>query len=840
MGLIHYRHVRYGYGESMRKSTVDACEVAIACSKERIARIQRGEQPPAPQHKGPRFFLNSFTLGHRKQLMQSEYVVWNLETTGLTHAARPVSVGAGAKIGPDTTFAQYKREYGSGLDCRVRVRISTVLLSDGTCLSWDLDKLQPGERADLIWCTVHEKNIIGHGLTFDLTWAMHLCGPELQPKFVLDTLLTTRCHKPAMTWDVHRMAAMGDENALGVVQEGDSKNASASLAALAAGHSLGGLDKSYQHPRNWCVTVLSEGHYNYVLGDVETPLLLACKTFGVQPATRFNLGFWNHLLKRLMDHDHDHGLAGSVYTRIYEKVPTTLARMSNRGIPVHEETLERVEAHRASLIPGLVDALIEQIPGMEAHRTRLISSQAGVPAEIKHVLADYAASKGFELGVGADGNPIIQAKKVKIKGASELPGWKAWDELQHTKKILGLCSEYRGISLPSKGFPGWRTLHPTIASRTVTLRAATETPNVQNLPRPQADLEDDLQFRSIVRGYEAPGQKWVIVSADYGQIELRIAAALALRCLKTARDVLQKRLHVTEVIPRWVIEALERGANPRIELQPDLPGPKGYSEALAIAYRNVLRSGALMAEAFRAGVDPHLLTGLGMAVDQGIVDIGGQKPLDYLKALSKDEQSALKKQIAAQRQSAKALNFGLLYGMQAEGLHVLGITDYGLAWSLDDAKNARAGWFSMYPEILFWQLWLKYVALKPRKDAEFLLVRDRYSYEIKRAEVRLGVSRTLAGRPVCAELPREIGNYSDQGSGADMMLEAITSLPAPYCDYVMNTIHDEVLMLVPEHLAQEASAVLQKAMLDAANRVLGPYGIPAEADPMVSDFWTKD
>jgi hypothetical protein len=57
---------------------------------------------------------------------------------------------------------------------------------------------------------------------------------------------------------------------------------------------------------------------------------------------------------------------------------------------------------------------------------------------------------------------------------------------------------------------------------------------------------------------------------------------------------------------------------------------------------------------------------------------------------------------ADQRQKAKPTNFGLLYGMKAEGLYARGVDDYGLSWSRKEAADARHAWFSLYPEFRLW------------------------------------------------------------------------------------------------------------------------------------------
>jgi DNA polymerase I-like protein with 3'-5' exonuclease and polymerase domains len=63
------------------------------------------------------------------------------------------------------------------------------------------------------------------------------------------------------------------------------------------------------------------------------------------------------------------------------------------------------------------------------------------------------------------------------------------------------------------------------------------------------------------------------------------------------------------------------------------------------------------------------------------------------------------------------VNFGLLYGMTAEGLHRYGITSYGLKWTLDEAVAARDAWFQLFPEIGLWQMRTKYACSRKLQTA---------------------------------------------------------------------------------------------------------------------------
>ncbi len=90
-----------------------------------------------------------------------------------------------------------------------------------------------------------------------------------------------------------------------------------------------------------------------------------------------------------------------------------------------------------------------------------------------------------------------------------------------------------------------------------------------------------------------------MVVCDYGQIELRIAAALALRAVEEIKKALAGEFQA----PNWILKALRAETEPTFEM----------AARLWKAWQAVQRVGLPMLEAFRRGVDPHLLTGLKMA-----------------------------------------------------------------------------------------------------------------------------------------------------------------------------------------------------------------------------------
>lgn len=56
----------------------------------------------------------------------------------------------------------------------------------------------------------------------------------------------------------------------------------------------------------------------------------------------------------------------------------------------------------------------------------------------------------------------------------------------------------------------------------------------------------------------------------------------------------------------------------------------------------------------------------------------------------------------ADRQLAKAVNFGLLYGMAAKGLQQYAATGYGVSLTAAEAKQYKDAFFAAYPALRRW------------------------------------------------------------------------------------------------------------------------------------------
>jgi DNA polymerase-1 len=500
--------------------------------------------------------------------------------------------------------------------------------------------------------------------------------------------------------------------------------------------------------------------------------------------------------------------------------------------------LNALYAEYMAEIQKSADELIGVLPGATDFTMQLHSTKSSLPDTLKQVWADYASSNGVTVPQTEDGAHSLDAKSAKISGLADLPAWSTWISLQEAKKRLQMLDDLRDASVPDSAHTGFSRLRSLLSPQTETLRLSSQAPNTQNIPR-------DKKFRAIIAA--RPGH--TILAVDYSQIEMRIAAALAVRAFQECQA------EKFGTAKSWLKEAIilaksdkpaPESVKPSSDVGPDGDKAQGwvsyYTAELIKAYRAIQENGMPLVVAFRDGLDPHLLTGLAKAVRQGVVPIGDVTPLEYLRSLDKGEANVLKLQISAQRQAAKAMNFGLLYGMSAGGLHEYGIASYGLQWTLAEAELDRDAWFDLYPEVRFWQIWERFTK-KMENPADKKLTfnlqyRDRYTREIETKEIPVWQSSTLAGRPVVALEAKDILNYQDQGSGADMLLSALSKLPKLVLATVVNLVHDEIVCEVPDAQLEQVKGQIESSMLAAAAAMLEPWGIPAACESEIGRCWS--
>ena len=200
-----------------------------------------------------------------------------------------------------------------------------------------------------------------------------------------------------------------------------------------------------------------------------------------------------------------------------------------------------------------------------------------------------------------------------------------------------------------------------------------------------------------------------------------------------------------------------------------------------------------MIEAYRNGEDLHRLTA----------------------ALILDEQ--MDKITKKQRQAAKAVNFGLVFGMGASGLQAYARETYGVEMSSEEAELFKQRFFSAYRGVDAWH-----------KDIQ----RNKPS-----------VSRTLAGRKhIYSRDSGMSGRYNTpvQGSAADILKNALGMLYTVLKDtntFIVAVIHDEIVLECDDTKAEETAMLLRKTMEEAGSRYM--KDVPVVAEACVADSWAE-
>lgn len=167
------------------------------------------------------------------------------------------------------------------------------------------------------------------------------------------------------------------------------------------------------------------------------------------------------------------------------------------------------------------------------------------------------------------------------------------------------------------------------------------------------------------------------------------------------------------------------------------------------------------------------------------------------------------------RQLAKAVNFGLVYGMGAGRLRRYAWQSFGVALSEEEAAAIRQRFFDYFPAITTWHRRIS-------REKEVL---------------------TLLGRPRRFDLPyfNEQVNHPVQGTGAEMLKNALCILwqtrhVVPGAVPIL-AVHDEIVVEAPENIVDRAAAWLKFSMLAGAAEFLRK--VPVEVEVRVGETWEK-
>lgn len=198
-----------------------------------------------------------------------------------------------------------------------------------------------------------------------------------------------------------------------------------------------------------------------------------------------------------------------------------------------------------------------------------------------------------------------------------------------------------------------------------------------------------------------------------------------------------------------------------------------------------------MIEAYSKGEDLHKLT----------ASLILQKPIEDISKV--------------ERQAAKAVNFGLVFGMGAQGLKAYAADTYGTEMTMEEAELFRERYFKAYQGVASWHQAIK--------------------------KTLPGESRTLSGRKHAYSHDAPMaGRYNTpiQGTAADILKNALGNLYLAIKDrdtQIVAVVHDEIVLECPEDQAQEMADLLATIMEEAGARYM--KDVPTLAEASISDSW---
>ena len=418
----------------------------------------------------------------------------------------------------------------------------------------------------------------------------------------------------------------------------------------------------------------------------------------------------------------------------------------------------------------------------------------------------------------------LSAEQVQYAALDAVLARELWRELKEVIKTTGQSAAYRRLAavIPVvaaqvlAGVPFDATSHRALLdgwqAEVVPLREQLQADlgiNPDSGPQLAAWLEKHLDPKTLVDWPRTPTGKLKTDEDAFDKISLPALAPL------TQYKRLAKKISVYgtgylgyvhpvtgRIHPEFLIAGTRGGRfscrDPNLQQAPAgdfrrlFRAPAGYQLVVADYSQVELRIAAILAgdramlEAYKAGADLHRRTAAAIA---GIPETEVSK---------------------AQRQLAKACNFGLIYGMGGKTLAAYAAGSYGVAMSLAEAEHAKAAFFRAYPGIARWQAVAK--------------ARGHHDPTVKTAG---GLIRDLGQEPGGWKLTQAL-NTPVQGTGAEMLLAALHRLPKALAGLdakLILHVHDEVVLEVADRDVPAAKVALEEAMV-AGFRAL----LPDQAD----------
>lgn len=810
-----------------------------------------------------------------KKINQAPWKFVDTETTGLTPASERVTLS--------------NKELMT-MDNSLRMRIVSVVFPDLVekrinCVAFDLDTIRHNKEArQSIAKATLSNHFYGHNAGFDLFWLRFELDPldrHISPEVTHDTMLESRLFKYDLPLIVARWIT--DPNASAEQKDFATnlfikKESGFSAEAVSFVLNQYKMDKTYQMPKNWVGTFLTQAHYNYATDDVWQIYYAILKMYGLSPSEVEKDP--TVLIQRYAELKE--GEMGKLLNLIEPQVPE-LVDVRLKGIPISIENADYFIESRTVLANELAEKIAQMEPSLSPYVHNMASLDMGVDSDLKDEIGKAFQSRGLDLLTTEKTNSFkIGEKDLRMIGAEVSESAKdlfnTWIKLNKAKKAANMAKELKEFYARS---PVDRIM-PLLSHGPVTGRLSSSEPNSQQFPR-------DQDFRAIV----AANTNNLILASDYSALDMRVGSALAIRAQQQIKQcVVNQTAKSPELLKalNWVFSAntpeeleklqplaltsLETRKKDLKEWQEMLYGlnskirelkEKGDYHQANILFKekgsyykkrdhlkysvllwsfvktlikvriNALKSGepewGALRDVFRIGIDVHTATAINM---QGLnaKEIFEGKEGEELEALMKK----WKKDLGDKRQSGKVGNLSLLYAMQAQGLKDAASKNYNIHWTLEEATEIRDQWFMAYPEIELWHLWTELnpfekVKIPDRDKGGDIVSKDAF------------ISVTLGNRKIVAFGLNAALSYEDQSTGADILGTVMHELKTNYNDIfnmIINQVHDEIVFEIPEDRKEEITQLVGNIMDECANRFLMVYGVPSACSPAVGKIWLKD
>ena len=238
--------------------------------------------------------------------------------------------------------------------------------------------------------------------------------------------------------------------------------------------------------------------------------------------------------------------------------------------------------------------------------------------------------------------------------------------------------------------------------------------------------------------------------------------------------------------------------------------PEGYTfidadyGAMELRIMAVYANDRIMLDAFNNGHDLHRLTA---SVIAGI-------PVDQVTS--------------EQRQAAKAVNFGLIYGTGPEGLQRSAKSSYNVDMTLDEAKQSKAIFLETYAGVAAWQRATTQAASESMRSTTAMGLTRNY---IKEGKSNREVYTVSLNTPI-------------QGTGSEILTEALIRTDKSFTSAgidarIVAHVHDQIIVLAKNEDKHEAARLLERSMIEGAEVVLN--GIPTNGlvEMVEGTVWSK-